>query len=68
MSEVALCMAAVLVAIPVSRETVRHDGVLDAPGLATFETIELQGYLAHKKTPNPLGPPRDPRQRPTVGS
>ena len=28
----------------------------------------VQGYLAHKKTPNPLGPPEDPRQRPTVGS
>ena len=28
----------------------------------------LQGYLAHKKTPTPLGPPYDPRQRSTVGS
>ena len=28
----------------------------------------LQGYLAHKKTPTPLGPPKDPRHRPTVGS
>ena len=28
----------------------------------------LQGYLAHKKPPNPLGPPYDPMQRPTVGS
>ena len=27
-----------------------------------------QGYLAHKKTPTPLGPPYDPRHRPTVGS
>jgi len=28
----------------------------------------LQGYLAHKKTPNPLGPPEGPRHSPTVGS
>ena len=28
----------------------------------------LQGYFAHKKTPNPLGPPQDPRHMPTVGS
>ena len=28
----------------------------------------LQGYLAHKKTPTPPGPPKDPRHRPTVGS
>ena len=29
---------------------------------------EIQGYLAHKKPPTPLGPPKDPRHRPTVGS
>ena len=28
----------------------------------------IQGYLAHKKTPTPLGPPQDPRHRPTLGS
>ena len=28
----------------------------------------LQGYLAHTKTPPPLGPPWGPRHRPTVGS
>ena len=28
----------------------------------------LQGYLAHKKKPTPLGPPYDPRHGPTVGS
>ena len=28
----------------------------------------LQGYLAHKKQPNPLGPPSGPSHRPTVGS
>ena len=30
--------------------------------------VHLQGYLAHKKMPTPLGPPTDPRHRPTVGS
>ena len=29
---------------------------------------DLQGYLAHKKTPTPLCPPYDPRHRPTAGS
>ena len=28
----------------------------------------LKGYLANKKTPNPLGPPEDPTHRLTVGS
>ena len=28
----------------------------------------LQGYLAHKKTPTPLGQPHDPRHSPNVGS
>ena len=32
------------------------------------EEESLQGYLAHKKMPTPLGPPYDPRHRPTVGS
>ena len=27
-----------------------------------------QRYLAHKKTPTPLGPSKDPRHRPTAGS
>ena len=27
----------------------------------------LQGYLAHKKTPTPLGPPWDPRHGATIG-
>jgi hypothetical protein len=26
------------------------------------------GYLAHKKTPAPTGPPWDPTHKPTVGS
>ena len=29
---------------------------------------DLQGYLPHNKTPSPLGPPYDPRHRPTVWS
>jgi hypothetical protein len=32
------------------------------------EVTPVQGYLAHEKTPTPLGPPEDPRHRPTVGS
>jgi hypothetical protein len=27
----------------------------------------LQGYLAHKKPPTPLGPPKGPRHKSTVG-
>jgi hypothetical protein len=30
--------------------------------------VDIQGCLAHKKTPTPLGPPRDPRHVPTVKS
>ena len=32
------------------------------------ECQTIQGYLAHKKTPTPLGPPQDPMHSPTVGS
>ena len=32
------------------------------------KSLIVQGYLAHKKTHPPLGPPLDPRHRPTVGS
>ena len=28
----------------------------------------VQRYLAHEKRPPPLGPPKGPRMRPTVGS
>jgi len=28
----------------------------------------LQGYLAHKKPPAPIGPPHGPKHGPTVGS
>ena len=28
----------------------------------------VQGYLAHKKVPTPLGPPQGHRHEPTVGS
>ena len=29
--------------------------------------LHEQGYLAHTKTPTPLGPPQDPTHRPAVG-
>jgi len=35
---------------------------------ATALAPAVQGYLAHKKLPPPLGPPYGPRQRPTVGA
>ena len=34
----------------------------------TCSHLALQGYLAHKKQPSPLGPPYDPRCSPSVGS
>ena len=34
----------------------------------TYYTNAIQGYLAHKKPPPPLGPPQGPGHRPTVGS
>ena len=43
----------------------------DQDGLAVFTSWyaqTLQGYLAHKKQPPPLGSPQDPRHRPTVES
>ena len=33
-----------------------------------FYKTRVQGYLAHKKTPTPLGLPWDPRHEPTAGS
>ena len=30
--------------------------------------VRVQGYLVHKKTPTPLGPPQDPAHGPTGGS
>ena len=38
-----------------------------APVCACHSVHGLQGYLAHKKQPPPLGPPKDPRHSPTVG-
>jgi len=32
------------------------------------QRVHVKGYLAHETTPTPLGPPQDPRHRPTVGS
>ena len=43
--------------------------------LSMFQSLQqlerlpkVQGHLAHKKTPTPLGPPLDPWHGPTVGS
>ena len=36
--------------------------------LRSVKSYGIQGYLAHKKQPPPLGPPYDPRHRATVGS
>ena len=33
-----------------------------------WEVYTLQGYLAHRNPPPPLGPPYDPRHSPAVGS
>ena len=41
---------------------------LGEQGVETPVTGFLQGYLAHKKPPPPLGPPQGPRHSPTVGS
>jgi len=32
------------------------------------KVLQVQGYLAHKKAPNPLGSPEGPRHRPSAGS
>ena len=47
----------------------RNRGVSPARPWASLSTIRtVQGYLAHKKQPPPLGPPQGPRYSPTVGS
>ena len=38
------------------------------PNLLTHPPSLRQGYLAHNKTPTPLGPPQDPKHRPAGGS
>ena len=38
------------------------------PWMCATAIPQLQGYLAHKKTPTPLGHPYGPRHSPTVGS
>ena len=43
----------------------QHVGAVDVRFPAYTGTL---GYLDHKKTPTPLGPAKDPRHRPTVGS
>ena len=44
----------------------REDERVPAP--PAFHLAYLEGYLAHKKPPTPLGPPQGPRRGPTVGS
>ena len=55
---------------PFRRSFIRKGEVLACVGLTQTlkELKDLQGYLAHKKTPTPLGPPEDPGPRPAVGS
>ena len=48
---------------------IRSEAAMRHRGYSRIRTrTTLQGYLAHKETPTPLGPPLDPRHRPTVGS
>jgi len=42
--------------------------VFEADSTIILVKFRLQGYLAHRKTPTPLGPPLDPRHMPTIGS
>ena len=46
----------------------RTNGLITWIEISTVKMTLVQGYLVHKKTPAPLGPPYDPRHRPTVGS
>ena len=40
----------------------------ESPTTCRLWGLGLQGYLAHQKSPTPLGPSSDPRYRPAVGS
>jgi len=53
-----------------NRDTVCRKGTPTTSGVLsqTKARTSLQGYLAHKKTPTPLGPPQAPGHRPTIGS
>jgi len=51
-----------------TRIQVDMGGALEDNALRGGDGRGLQGYLAHKKTPPPLGPPYDHRRRPTEGS
>ena len=42
--------------------------IFQANVFRNFEGVPLQGYLAYKKPPSPLGPPYGPRDRATAGS
>jgi hypothetical protein len=52
---------------PVWYERVTDRVLVDTAGL-TVVSYTTQGYLAHKKTQLPLGPPQEPRHGRTVGS
>jgi len=58
------CVGKLALSLSIWAHQIGEPGLFSAPRLAD----SLQGYLAHKKTPTPLGPPYDPRHRPTVGS
>ena len=47
---------------------VKIDYFLKNARVSSSSPAAIQGYLAHKKPPPPLGPPQGPRQRPSVGS
>jgi len=63
-------MVAILVSIRKQRTFLSPlvEGALHPTYTRGGTTVALQGYLAHKKTPTPLGHPKDPRHRLTVGS
>ena len=52
----------------VNKEACRVLGCLVENLGSGWRLEDEQGYLAHKKTPNPLGSPKEPRHRPMVGS
>ena len=52
-----MCKEGVGVAVSYGRGTLVWDGVVEAVPAEEATEASLQGYLAHKKGPNPLGPP-----------
>ena len=43
-------------------------GYIVASVLLRINFVIIRGFLAHKKTPTPLGPPQGPNHSPTVGT